>query len=281
MLPSEAVLFSDLDGTLFHDDGYVSKENIEAIERFIAAGGKFAISTGRIPSNAMPMLKGVPINAPSVVINGAAAYDSETGIYSECCYLDRTICDPLFRWTIENIPNVDIQIYTEDGINYVTPREHAQPDLLALHLPCNFVKLDDLNGKSIFKALVLALEPYKEKAEAKWLNNAEGHYSCVPGISTIGNPTHFLEILPLGINKGITLNKLREHPKLKGRTFIAIGDYWNDYELLKEADIAVCPENAIPEVKEICDYITVSCNDHAIRATLEDLLPSMKKSGHC
>ena len=60
-----------------------------------------------------------------------------------------------------------------------------------------------------------------------------------------------------------------------GRTFIAIGDYSNDLELLQEADVAVAVANALPEVKTIADFITRSNDEHALADLIENIIPKL------
>ena len=43
------MIISDLDGTLIPRGGVISQENRQAIEAFVAEGGRFAIATGRTP----------------------------------------------------------------------------------------------------------------------------------------------------------------------------------------------------------------------------------------
>ena len=42
------IIVSDFDGTLVNDDGTISIENKNAIEKYTKDGGVFAISTGRL-----------------------------------------------------------------------------------------------------------------------------------------------------------------------------------------------------------------------------------------
>ena len=46
------LIISDLDGTLIPRGGVISEENKEALQRFVAGGGRFAIATGRTPEAA-------------------------------------------------------------------------------------------------------------------------------------------------------------------------------------------------------------------------------------
>ena len=54
-------------------------------------------------------------------------------------------------------------------------------------------------------------------------------------------------------------------------TLVCVGDYENDIEMIKEADIGYAVGNAIDEVKAIADRITVSVNDAAIARIIEEL----------
>ena len=60
-------LFSDMDGTLLSDDKKVSQENLAAIRRFVKAGGRFSVATGRSEVIAAPFLFDIPLNLPAIV----------------------------------------------------------------------------------------------------------------------------------------------------------------------------------------------------------------------
>ena len=77
-----------------------------------------------------------------------------------------------------------------------------------------------------------------------------------------------------GITKAGRVGKLKELVERdKGRkmTLIACGDYENDIEMLRAADISVCPENAIPEVKEISDLCLCHCDKGLIADVVRKL----------
>ena len=62
----------DIDGTLVHDDGFLSKRVVEQVSRVRALGHEVVIATGRAAANAYPVIKdlGVSLNH-SVCSNGA------------------------------------------------------------------------------------------------------------------------------------------------------------------------------------------------------------------
>ena len=276
MRPENTLLLSDLDGTLFSSSGVVSPENRRAIRRYIAAGGRFAIATGREPANALHFIGDLPQNAPAIVVNGCGVYDFEKGAFLRTWHLDRERLLPWLRELLDAFPDLELQAYTERGICYCTPRETANPQLLAMHSPCVFTSLEALEKSTFLKCFMYAPADREEPLMARLrAGEALGLFRHVPGTTDVGGPITYHEILPPEASKGDALNWLRTVPELSGRTILAAGDYWNDYELLEQADIAVAPSNAIDEIKAICRYVGVSHNEHLMAWIIDGLIPRL------
>ena len=276
MRPDQTLLLSDLDGTLFNSRGVVTAENRRAIEAYIAAGGMFAIATGREPGNALSFIGDLPQNAPAIVVNGSGVYDFSRGEYLRCWHLDRDRLLPFLRGMLAAIPDMELQAYTERGICYCTPRETANPQLLAMHTPCTFTTLDALEDATFLKCFAYA-PAERESAILAWIGRgeAEGLMRHVPGTTDVGGPITYHEMLPPDASKGACVDWLRSAPGIAGRTIIAAGDYWNDYELLREADVAVAPSNAIDEIKAICRFTGVSNNEHLMAHIINTIIPAL------
>ena len=272
---SQTVLFSDLDGTLFNSRGEISPENRAAIEEYKAAGGRFAISTGRQPDNAMVYVKEDFTNAPSVVLNGAAVYDFGTGEYLHTTSIPREGIDGVIGRVMRELPTCDVQLYTPEGIVYITPEATANRAFRSLHTPCSFSTPERQRGATVFKCMFFAPEDVKERV-VELLRPGDGRdYRIVPGTTDVGGVLTYYELLPTDASKGTAVDSLRSHPALAGRTFLAAGDYWNDYEMLLAADVAVAPANADEGIQKVCRYVTVSNNDHAIAKIIREIIPSM------
>ena len=93
------LLASDFDNTLLNTETArrtgaevpeVSRRNREALEYFMAGGGRFAIATGRALAAFLRYADKVPMNAPGVVCNGAAIYDFAKKEYLDYALLDET-----------------------------------------------------------------------------------------------------------------------------------------------------------------------------------------------
>ena len=58
-----------------------------------------------------------------------------------------------------------------------------------------------------------------------------------------------------GITKGSALEEYRKLKGFEGFTFVSIGDFDNDIEMIKNADFGVCPSNAQEDVKKSADLV--------------------------
>lgn len=264
MQERDTILLSDLDGTLLSSKGCVSEQNRDAIAAYIQRGGMFGISTGRGAWNARALLPGLPINAPSIVLNGAGIYDYQAGAFLYARHADKRVLLPLVAWCLKHTPLVDIQVYTEEEIYYVSDPSTVNGPFLALHEPYCFGEISDLSEMPIFKCLCFGPTADLQRIEAYASASPElsGGFYCVHSSTDIIGRVEYIEFMPKGINKGIAVTELKkQYPQ---RKVIAIGDYWNDLEMLQNADVSVAPSNALPEIKGICSCEVADNDHHAI-----------------
>ena len=55
-----------------------------------------------------------------------------------------------------------------------------------------------------------------------------------------------------------------------------MGDYYNDLEMIKKADVSAVPEDAPEDIKAYADFIAGSCEDGAV-ADFIDYLTKLRK----
>ena len=261
-------LFSDLDGTLFNDDTKVSERNLRALEYFTSNGGVFCVSTGRTPKNAAPFLKGAAINGPGIFYNGAAAYSYREGRYVLTHSLDSRALTPLMQQLLAEYPAINIQVYDTEDICFISPEKLANQEFVQAHQPCVFRPLEEVSDPWL-KILMQGTPEQLREIEPLVLSETKGIASAV-----YSSPQYF-ELLPLGVSKGSTLKELSHTSLLDGRILVAIGDYYNDMELLRTADISAAPANALPEVRETADHIVCSNNEGAVADLIERILPRL------
>ena len=82
----------------------------------------------------------------------------------------------------------------------------------------------------------------------------------------------FLEVLPKGIDKAQSLERLLEVLGLMKEQMIACGDGYNDLTMIKYAGLGVAMENAVLPVRSAADYITASNNDDGVGLVVEKFM---------
>ena len=60
----------------------------------------------------------------------------------------------------------------------------------------------------------------------------------------------------------------------------AIGDYYNDLEMIEDADFGVTVENAPDKVKDVADLIVSKCEDGAITDLVEYMIKNSDGGTH-
>ena len=151
-------ILTDLDGTLFNSQGLVSAEDRAAIADYIAQGGIFGVATGREPHNARLHLPELPMNAPSIFLNGAAVYDFLAERYLNTVLMDKEAALQVLEHCGKLQLPLDVQIYTTEGIFYATPLETADPGFLRIHQPTSFQPMEVLVRKDWMKVVLLERE---------------------------------------------------------------------------------------------------------------------------
>lgn len=83
---------------------------------------------------------------------------------------------------------------------------------------------------------------------------------------------HFLEIMHHEGTKGLALEFLAAHFGCELSETIAVGDSWNDHEMLEAAGLGVAMANSIPALKEIADFITLSNNEDGVKFAIDKFI---------
>lgn len=246
------ILCSDYDGTL--DFGGVCEKNIQAINYFVAHGGKFTLCTGRRGEEFyFGKKRDFKINAPIIGLTGAQIYDGYAGkVVEKYCMED--------NWT-EIVGNVIDCIDYEQmiefvGIDEVVKFSTSDKDechrLLRLWEPEKLYKITgytDYIGKTPIDPRIDAI--------------------CVGKCNLTSNGYTTYEITRSGVDKGAGALKVK---KLVGaKKLICVGDFLGDISMLRVADVSYAVGNAIDEVKAIADKLTVHAADGAIAEIVEDI----------
>lgn len=83
---------------------------------------------------------------------------------------------------------------------------------------------------------------------------------------------HWIDVMNLGVNKGVALERLQQATGITRAQTAAFGDYLNDLELLDAAGLSFAMANAHPEVVRRARYGAPSNREHGVIRTIEKLL---------
>lgn len=259
---------SDLDGTLINTKQQISNENKAAIEKYISEGGLFAVATGRTEINALPYVKQIPVNCPCILYNGAMIYDFKEKKIVRCTYLESSKLKDIIKYVLGNFPTTCIQIFTEGMIHIVSGKDTIDEVLIRekqVFKQSSFEEVSSLSWiKIIFEdehEVLLKVEEAFEKMVDRDV------YDAVFSTGT------YLEILPDGVSKGKALLELAQEMGINENRTVAIGDYCNDIEMVQYAALGVATANAHQSLKQVANVITVSNDEHAICALINEEIP--------
>lgn len=259
----EILLLADMDGTLLGRDLRIPERNLAAIREFMARGGHFSIATGRSIQSGAPYYQQVQPNAPCILLNGVMLYDFRT----ETVLRVRALPEGAAQWALklaEEIPGCGLEAYTARDIFALRDSPALQAHLVRERLPFRLHRAEEMGGPCC--KLLFAGEP--ESVAQLYLRCTE---APLPGARVVLSCASHLEVLPAGADKGSGLCGLLQETGFSPGQVCAIGDYYNDRELLEAAAVSAVPENAPQDLKRLARYVVCHCDGGAVADFLERL----------
>lgn len=259
---SDFMLISDMDGTLLNSHGEVPARNVEAIRRFVQKGGRFGIATGRSRALMLEMVDMLPLTAPCVLYNGGELYDTV-----KKCSLYQSFLPPQSRDYVCAILRAfpQISVFVIEGDMYYQIQSDALSSLVFQHRDKKYLApraLDDVRGPW-YKVLFTLEKPESEAVKA--FVRAQGF----TGIRLVDSSECILEMIPEGNNKAKTLSWLINNGIVAREQLVAIGDYYNDIEMLDLAGIGVTLNTSPADIQARADVIVDGCEHGAVADLIE------------
>ncbi len=254
---------SDLDGTLLQPDARLSATTVEILNKELSRGTLFTVATARTPATVAPILRDVEMRLPAIVMTGAALWDAATRSYSRVIYMKeesarrlvakyREINFPIFIYTLDDRL---IHIYhngdTLSPLEYSFLEERVHNCFKCVEISREHPdRLPDDYSKIV---LCYGMQP---DSEARAAYEATRY---IPGIrpqfyhDIFGPEVGIVEAFSSDATKAKAMRALAA--KIGADKIVCFGDNINDLPMMREADLAVAVENALPEVKEAADIV--------------------------
>lgn len=258
------LIVSDVDGTFIAKGRVIAERNIKAVRYFISEGGHFTFATGR---DHIALLAVVPMapeltNAPIINANGGYLYSFARKEMINPIFLPEKSIRNAVDFIYDYKDSLGIRYSALDGSKYCR-RAVIEPS----YADAPLLERNEWDFEKCFKVVVRGLPEELDELRPILEERFGGELGFVKSSARL------LEMVPPGVNKGCAVNALRKYFHSLGQNVkvYACGDNENDIEMLRAADVAICPSNAIDRVKEISHHTLCSSGEGLI-ADLIDML---------
>lgn len=261
---SDYMIISDVDGTLINFDGIMPERNRKAIGRFIKAGGRFGIATGRSRRVMLKAVEGLPVNGPCVLYNGGAVYDVAADKLMGELFLPSQAKDYIIELG-SLFQNCGVMVVKDDDY-YSVQQEVAfalyyTSDKAPQFRPGMIEEISMPWYKALFQVDSKDFDRFFQTVQEK-------NY---PGVRFLASTSSLIEMLPENSSKGRALEKMIELGVVKREHLAAIGDYYNDREMIETAGIGVTLQDAPEDLRELADLVVGKCEQGAVADLIEHL----------
>ncbi|MHB8062685.1 MAG: Cof-type HAD-IIB family hydrolase [Ruminiclostridium sp.] len=262
------MLICDMDGTLLNSNSLISKENCAAIEYFKDRGGRFTIATGRMLKSVVPYLEKIHVNAPIILYNGAMIYDFDKQTILWDIFLDGLISE-LVTKLFDKFPNIGLEVFHGHELYILRENEETRAHLLWEALVPSIANFEDIPSQW-YKVLIAANPCLLQEVE-KYLEEMKKLYA----FRYVYSEPQFIEVLPPNVSKGSTLTELIKILGISCTNVTAVGDSYNDIEMIITAGTGVAVANACQALKDVACYTCVDNNEHCVSDIINRLTLSL------
>ncbi|MGZ9276506.1 MAG: Cof-type HAD-IIB family hydrolase [Candidatus Limnocylindrales bacterium] len=261
----------DIDGTLIGDDHVIPERTIRAVRAAMERDVAVSLVTGRMVSSAMRFARELGLSGPLIgyqggLIRAMPPIDSpRLGRMLLHTPLAAATARAVVTWTREHglDPHVNhLERFilrsddprADDYSAFMGARAELVPDLIAaIEHP-------------VTKVLAVGEPPLPLEVASL----ARAAFAGLADV-TISHP-RFLEFVAPGVSKGRATRWLARHLRIPLAATLAIGDQWNDFEMIAEVGHGAAMPSAPPEVRAAARYIAPPLAEDGAASMIEQLV---------
>lgn len=263
------LIVSDFDGTLANSRNEVPGEVVKAVREYVENGGIFAVCTGRILPSILPRVREIGLKGLVIACQGAVIADIESGKIIKnvgfkegeaaeiCAFLEELQTNVHLYYTdgfYSDLPAGEEHLKLYEDITKVTARHSDKPlSRVAAGAVC-----------ACFNKVATLCHPERQAELYEKIKRKFGGRFDVTCSAKV-----LIEISPLGETKGAAVKFLSEHYGVPIEKCCAVGDNLNDLSMIEAAGVGVAVGNAVQDLKEQADFVTVTNNEGAIARVIE------------
>jgi Cof subfamily protein (haloacid dehalogenase superfamily) len=260
-------VFLDMDGTLLHSDHSVSEPTIKTIQTLTAKGIPVILVSARPLNAVLPTFKkiGIPEHYPIITLNGGYIVEAEKPIFEAMVDPDITaaVTEHVrpFKATIAYY--LQREWYAEVSDSWTDHEQRIMDVKVGVAPITQLVK--DWKERSIGpnKMMVMSEPGNILKIQQHLRSMYEGRLNIYPS-----KPT-YLEVMDCKGSKSNAVKYISERLGFAPSEIVAMGDNYNDREMIQFAGMGVAMGNAPDEIKAAADFVTDTNNNDGVRKALE------------
>lgn len=250
----------DIDGTLLNSKKELTQTTIDALESAAKAGIHVCISTGRPLTECREYTDRLPGMRYIVTCTGAQVMDLQTGkdIFRKALSADELRMLYRIIRAYGTVP----EIFDENNGIHNRATDIADADFWGIFLDTvqkNHISEEDLDAYvENYQGITNKIHMYFRELSHKprlWEELNRLPYEIMES-----DPCD-LEIMPLGIDKGLGLQQLTEYLGLQAEEVMALGDGGNDVGMFRYAGLSIAMKNASETAKAAADRVSTYTND--------------------
>ncbi|HEY7937935.1 MAG TPA: Cof-type HAD-IIB family hydrolase [Candidatus Limnocylindrales bacterium] len=260
----------DLDGTLVGSDLVLRPRTVATFRAVIADGVQISIATGRMAKSARPFAEILGQTAPIIAYQGALiramwAAGEPMGKLLFHRPLSAAAAREALAWSTEH----GLAAHVNHLERFVLPASDPRADDYSAFLGARAEIVPDLMGwiqKPVTKILAVADAPLPTVL----LPEARAHFAGRAEV-TVSHP-EFLEFLAPRVSKGEAVRWLARRLGIPLEQTMAIGDQFNDLEMIEGVGHGVAMPSAPPEVQARARYLAPPVGEDGAAQVVEALV---------
>ncbi len=249
----------DVDGTLINDDHVLTDLTKKAVRSAYEQGCRIVLCTGRAPQSTLPILEELGLGGAVITHNGAATIDGSTRevLAVDAFGLEQIM--PLIAYSRTNQVHFDANTVFHLYVESLTESEMSMYEKFFVK-PLLLKRIEEIN-EPIVKFTFFGEKSVIDRME----RDPQLHVS---GLRIMRSGDAFIDVMAANVSKGHALKVLSQKLGIPREQILAIGNYYNDLEMLEFAGVGVAMDNSPEQVKLGADYVTASNNEDGVFAAL-------------
>ena len=270
LLPIELIAL-DIDGTLIGDDLVIGPDTRAAVRAALSRGIPVSIVTGRMVSSAMRFARELGLTGPVVGYQGGLirsmpdADSTRLGRLLQHTPIQAGTAREIVAWTTEH--GLDPHINHLE--RFILRADDPNADDYSAFMGARAELVPDLVG-SIRHPVTKVLAVGEPPLPSDLAPVARERFAGVADV-TISHPK-FLEFVAPGVSKGRAVRYLARRLHVRLGATLAIGDQWNDLEMLAEVGHGAAMPTAPVEVQAVARYIAPPLAEEGVARMIEALV---------